>query len=124
VGKGEKTMIVQLKEHPELKAIVLAAFPSYKKHQAIIHTADSVSLSGTYWDGGSRSTYVAVDLETRRSKGAPQYNPPQFGGPKVVPEVSLPNGIVIVEGGTFCGKTATVTIFIRPDNMTKLLPAV
>jgi hypothetical protein len=112
---------VKLKEAPEVQAIVRAAFPSYKKHDAYLTVAESVSLSGTYWDGGSRSEYVAVDLASKRSQGAPHYNPPQFGGPRTSPVVPLPIGVVIVQGGTFCGKQATAILSVHPENMAKLL---
>ena len=90
---------VTLKDHPEIKALVLAADHTYRKHEAVIKVETHVTLSGTYWDGGTRSTYTAVDLATHRSQGAPHYNPPQFGGPTASPEVALPIGTVIVETG-------------------------
>ena len=113
---------VTLKDHPEIKALVLAADRTYRKHEAVIKVETHVTLSGTYWDGGTRSTYTAVDLATHRSQGAPHYNPPQFGGPTASPEVALPIGTVIVETGIFCGKKATAYISVHPENMAKLLP--
>lgn len=82
---------------------------------------ETVAISGTYWDGGSRSTYHAVDLATLRQLPAPQYAPPQFGGPRTAPEVDLPPDVAIIETGTFCGKTATATVYINPANMARLL---
>lgn len=116
--------ILELKQYPELQAVVRAAFPSYRKHKVIISVTASVELTGTFWDGGSRSSYVAVELATKRSKGAPQYAPPQFGGPRVAPCVELPPGVAIVECGTFCGKPATAHLYLHPDNATKFLPGV
>ena len=113
---------IELKQHPEIRAVVQAAFPTYKKHKAYLSVTTEVRLSGTYWDGGTRHTYVAVNLATKRSQGAPQYNPPQFGGPQTTPVVTLPEGVVIVEGGIFCGKPATAHLHVHPNNMAKLLP--
>lgn len=107
---------------PELKRIVLAAFGGYRKRDCYVIVSTSCSLTGTYWDGGSRSSYVAVDLATCRSTGAPQYDPPQFGGPST-PHVELPLGVAIVKGGISCGKPATAVIYIHPDNLARLLPA-
>lgn len=114
---------IDLKTAPEIVRVIRAADPSYRKHQATLSARETVCLSGTYWDGGSRSTYTAVDLLTCRSKGAPQYDPPQFGGPKVDPVVSIPEGIAIVETGVFMGKTATARVYVNPSNMAKLLTA-
>lgn len=116
-------MILEVKQYPELLALIRAAFPSYRKHKAYLTVTDTVELQGTYWDSGSRSTYVAVDLASKVSRGAPQYAPPQFGGPRSTPTVTLPVGVAIVEGGIFCGKPATARVFIHPDNATKFLPA-
>ena len=114
---------VVLKESPEVKAIVLAADSTYKKHEASLVVSETCELQGTSWSGGSRSTYTAVDVVTKRSKGAPQYAPPQFGGPQTTPVVQIPLGVVIVETGIFCGKKATAYIHIHPANVAQLLPA-
>lgn len=113
---------IKLKEYPEILRIVRAADSSYKKHDAIVVTTDSLELTGTYWDGGSRSSYTAVDLATCRSKGAPQYDPPQFGGPRVAPTVVIPDGVAIVRTGTFCGRTAVAFVYVNANNVTKFLP--
>jgi hypothetical protein len=114
---------IELKTAPELLKVIRAADPNYRKRQATLSASETVGLYGTYWDGGSRSTYTAVDLLTGRSKGAPQYDPPQFGGPRIVPEVAIPEGIAIVQTGIFMGKTATASVYVNPANMAKLLTA-
>jgi hypothetical protein len=117
-----KSEIILLSQHPEIARVIRSVDPKYRKHKAIVAGAERVTLSGTYWDGGSRSSYTAVNLETGLSLGAPQYSPPQFGGPRVDPVVELPEGVVIVRTGIFCGKTETAKIFINPANITKFLP--
>jgi len=118
-----ESITLDLKAAPEVLRVIRAADPSYRKHKTILRVCDSVTLSGTYWDGGSRSSYTAVDLATGRSKGAPQYDPPQFGGPSTAPRVSIPEGVAIVQTGIFCGKTATAFIYLNPANAAKLIPA-
>lgn len=113
---------IPLKSAPELKRVVLAADPSYKKHNAFFSVHASVELTGTYWDGGSRDTYTAVDIATGRNQGAPQYAPPQFGGPRVAPKVDIPDGIAIVRTGIFCGKTAVAHVYVNANTATKFLP--
>lgn len=114
---------IDLKTAPELVKVIRAADSTYRKHQATLSARETVCLSGTYWDGGSRSEYTAVDLVTGRSKGAPHYDPPQFGGPMVDPVVAIPEGIAIVETGIFQGKQATARVYVNPSNMAKLLTA-
>ncbi len=111
------------KDNPEALRLIRAADPSYRKHQFTLTASETVCLSNTYWDGGSRSTYTAIDLITGRNKGAPQFDPPEFGGPKTAPIVSIPEGIAIVETGVFMGKPATAHIFVNPANMAKFISA-
>lgn len=113
---------VTLKDSPEVRRVVLAANPNYRKHKAMLMVGTSITLSGTAWDGGSRSQYYAVDLATGRCSGSPRYDPPQFGGPKVAPTCAIPEGVVIVELGTFLGKPATAFVTLHPNNAAKLLP--
>lgn len=114
---------IELAKYPDIARVIRAADPSYRKKNAFVSVREKVSLDGTFWDGGSRSTYTAVNLATFASAGAPHYSPPQFGGPRVTPEVPVPEGFVIVETGIFCGKTATAHVSVNPANVTKLLPA-
>lgn len=115
-------MILELAKHPELTRVIRAVAPKYRKHKVIVNVTESVTLHGTYWSGGSRSTYHAVNLSNMVCSGSPRYNPPQFGGPQADPQVVLPEGAAIVSLGVFCGKTATATIFLNPANVAKLLP--
>lgn len=118
-----KMMILTLKDHPELLKIIKAVAPDYRKHKCFLYIAESIELQGTYWDGGSRSSYSAVNLKTFQSGNAQQYAPPQFGGPVDTPRCEIPENVAIVSTGTFCGKTATASITLNPVNAAKLLPA-
>lgn len=114
---------IELKTAPEVLRVIRAADSSYRKHNAFLRVQSKVSLSNTYWDGGSRSTYTAVDLVTLRASAADQFSPPQFGGPRTAPAVEIPEGIAIVETGVFCGKAATACVYLNPINAAKLLNA-
>ena len=115
-------MHIELKHHPELLRVIRAADGRYKKHKAFFSVSETATLGGTYWDGGSRSTYTAVDILSGRSKGAPQYAPAASGGPRQAPTVSIPPGVAIVETGYSCGKVATASVTINPADAAKLLP--
>lgn len=88
-----------------------------------LRPATHVTLSGTYWDGGSRSKWWFFDLATSRLVSVPQWDPPQFGGPRAAPSGDLPPGIVAVEWAIFCGKDVGLTIYARPEDMARALPA-
>lgn len=114
---------VTLRTAPELARIIRAAAPDYRKREAVLLARDTVTITGTYWSDGSRSTYHAVDLRTLRQLPAPQYAPPQFGGPATDPQVSIPEGVAIVETGIFQGKPATARVYLNPANMARLIGA-
>lgn len=114
---------VTLRTAPEIARIIRAADPTYRKREASILAREHCTISGTYWDEGSRSTYHAVDLRTMRQLPAPQYNPPQFGGPATDPTVAIPEGVAIVETGIFQGKPATARVYVNPANMARLIGA-
>lgn len=86
-----------------------------KKRKAILaRPTEQVALSGTYWDGGSRSDYFLVDLRTMQARPLQHVSPVQFGGPRQDPVVNLEPHHAVVEAGTFCGKPATPTVYFHP----------
>ncbi len=105
--------IVQLKDRPDLKAIVAAVDPTFRRQKVILTEGrNEVRISGTYWDGGSISCYYLVNVATRHCTPLASCAPPQFGGPKEDPVQPLQEGFAVVEMGTFCGRPATPTIFL------------
>lgn len=130
---------VKLKEHPEVKAIVTAGFPSYRKLSASISPFGSGVRINSYWDGGSRSEFAIVDMTTGRRMPLPTSTHPYFdvarhGAVNVdSPHLAidhvgnatlkvLPEGFALVEAGTFCGKAATAHVYLNDANLTKFLP--
>jgi hypothetical protein len=105
--------VIIKKGEPKFNALrnIVSAVAPYHKHSIIVTIGTSAELHGTYWDGGSRSTYTLVDV---RRIGAirrfPQFAPPQFGGPAQTPSVDISPGTAIVECGTFCGKPVTASL--------------
>jgi hypothetical protein len=103
--------IIKIKEYPTIKSALKRAIPRYKKHSAIVCTANSLEISGTYWDGGSISSYLLCDLDGSNVESIPGSSaPPQFGGS--LPETfQIPENKMVLKLGTFCGKPATVFIY-------------
>lgn len=112
---------IELAQQREFKRVIQAADSTYKKRKAFFYVGGSVTLNGTYWDGGSRSTYTAVRLSDGYSLGAPQYAPAMFGGPATAPCVQIPPGVAIVKTGYFCGKTSIASVYVNPGDVAKLL---
>lgn len=110
---------------PDVERVIRAAFPSWKGRRVRFNATESLQLCGMYWDGGSRSEYVAVALGTLQVSAPSQANrnPPQFGGPRIAPTVPVPVGAVIVEHVIFCGKDVGVYLHVNPANMPAVLPA-
>lgn len=95
----------------------------YKGRKFVIRPAERVTLSGTYWDGGSRTEWFFYDLPSGRVVPVPQWDPPQFGGPRAAPSGELPVGIAAVAHVIFCGKDVGLKIHVRPQDLAKCLPA-
>jgi hypothetical protein len=106
---------------PEIARLIRAVAPSYRKKSVRVSVRESVTLHGTYWDGGSRSVYSAVEIATGRHVSAPNYAPAAFGGPQSAPVVAIPEGVAIVETGVFMGKPSTACVYLNPRNASPLL---
>ena len=116
-------MIITIKDYPFIRRLI-AKVTNNRKQKAIITFCDKVTLSGTFWDGGSRSTYTLVTWSTDNpndmvAQPLAQYAPPQFGGPKQDPVVVIGDNQAVVETGIFCGKVAAPHVFIREFTLTK-----
>jgi hypothetical protein len=79
-------------------------------------------MFGARWDGGSKSTFIAVDLATGRVSDPDARAFGSFARPST-PTVDLPVGVAIVEHAMFCGKDTGCTIYLRPENAAPLLPS-
>jgi len=130
---------IELKSAPEVKRLILAAFPSYKKHNAFLSAFNGGKNINSYWDGGSREEYRIVELSTLQLRPIPTSTHPYFDVARYglankenevisVDHVGnielkiLPEGFALVAAGTFCGKPATAHVYLNPANLAKLLP--
>jgi hypothetical protein len=129
---------IELKSAPEVKKVILAAFPEYKKHNAFLSAFHPMNIN-SYWDGGSKDYYAIVELATMKRKSLPTSTHPYFdvtarGNANKENDIisvdhvgnitlkELPEGFALVQSGVFCGKPATAHVFLNPDNFAKLLP--
>jgi hypothetical protein len=130
---------VTLKTAPEVKAVVLAAFPGYRKHNAFLSTFGGLSIN-SFWDGGSRTEFAVVELASLQRKSLPTRTHPYFevavrglanteNADVEIDHVGnitlrrLPDGFALVAAGTFCGKAATAHVYLNAANLARLLAA-
>ena len=129
---------IQVKSAPEIKQLLASVMPSYKKHNVFLSEFHPISIN-SYWDGGSRNTYILVNLADRKTQLLPTSTHPYLdvaskgmqGEDEFVSVDNrgnitlkqLPEGFALIEAGTFCGKPATAHIFLNSANMTKMLPS-
>jgi hypothetical protein len=113
--------IYELKQHPRLQQLVRQVLPGYRKHRVIVIPCEQVQLSGGYWSGGSRYSYCQAALNGGgvRALAAPAA-PVEFGG-SAVPPYTIPQGHTVISTGTFCGKTATATMYIRQGDLSTVV---
>jgi len=107
---------------PNVQRLAQAVFPSYRGRKFSFEVADKVALTGTYWDGGSRSSYGGVNLSNFQAASLPQFDPPQHGGPIQTPEVEVQPGMAVVEHSIFCGRDTGITFYVHPSDAPQLLP--
>ena len=106
----------------DVKDIVNATFPKYRKRMVRIYATTEVRFSDLNWSGGTRAEYRACTINGRPLSSAYDMSAPApWANPFEGKTVGLPVGAVIVEGGHFCGKEATLRINVHPENMPKFI---
>ena len=132
---------IDLKSYPDLKAVIQAAFPDYRKKQVYVSPFQEPGISvNSYWESGSRSEFAVVHLPTLQRKQLPTKTHPFFdvasAGVRSVENQDLavdhrgnatlkrlPPDFVLVAAGTDSGKPATAHVYVNLDNMPMLLAA-
>ena len=108
-----------------------AAFPSYTGRKVRIIEAETVTCSGTAWSEGSQHSYVLFAQDGRTCVPVPNWNAPEWGGPKdsdrkvslnPVGGRSLSQPAFVVEHSYFMGKSMGCRVYAHPSRMVGLLP--
>lgn len=97
---------------------------SYAGRKFSVVVTDSVTIPGQagLWSGGSRDTYVLVNVETGESMEASD-NMSAPWDKRSDRLVNLQPGFAVIEHSMFCGKDMGLTFYVHPQNAAKLLPA-
>lgn len=105
----------------QVGALVKRLFPNYKGRKYSLITLEEKTLDGTYWDSGSRSYYVGLNLATGQVGHLTlNTNPPQFGGKAEGTVVPLTRELAIVEH-RFFGQYQRIVFYVHPDALPKFL---
>ena len=75
-----------------------------------------------YWDGGSRTSYTFVNLDTWQAVPMPGEAANPFRA-EAHGRFVLPFNVGVIEHAIFCGKDLGLTLVVRDDNATPMLPA-
>ena len=104
-------MIANAKD-PVIQTLLRQAGVNSRKHRTIVMVGPRVTCSGTYWDGGSRSSYILV--KNGRPVDIPSTGAPPFNGNRPETVLELDADTYAVSVGTFCGKPATPVVYMHP----------
>ena len=106
----------------DLKPLVKATFPKYRKRKVYINVTSKITFYDVNWSGGTKAEYRACTVEGKPIKAkvnmgisAPWNNP--FEGL----QIDIPVGAVITESGYFCGHKRAITFHVHPDSLPKML---
>lgn len=90
-----------------------------------VEVTDSVTIhadAGT-WSGGTREIYTAVELATGRAVSITDTFSAPWSSERTSKQILLKPGYAIAKTGSWCGKSAGLTLFMMADNAAPLLPA-
>ena len=107
---------ISLRACAGLRDVVKRCFPSYRKHDVMLYVSPRpVSLTPSVWDGGSKPEWFDV---TPSGVVTPLYAPlrPRVEGTLTYDVACVGAGHAVVEGGTSCGRTATLCFHVAPDD--------
>ena len=103
-------MYVNLNDDALLKKICKLAYPSYKGRKFEVQYNTKKITMHSYWDGGSKTDYVIVNVAKMQVVVVPD-NHPVFGNYPDMTNVPIPDDFVVVAHTIFCGRDMGLTIY-------------
>ena len=107
---------IALGTDPQIRTIVRRAYPEWHGRKIYWEAKETLHCAPTYWDGGTKHTYVAVTLDGAHTSNRMESAPEELGGIDEHQTLAMRPGVAIVEHCFFCGKDAGVTIYIHPTD--------
>lgn len=114
--------MIQLSRIPkEIKEIIRIAYPDYKGRKVWIGTIEHPPMFlDSYWDEGSRNSYIFLHLRTHEiikvHSNHPYFEPNQ---PRKLNK--LPEDVLLIERSIFRGVDAGIHIYVNTSNLKKFL---
>lgn len=116
--------ITNWQKEPSIAAIVRTTFPEYRRKKVYIRASENVTLHDLNWSGGTRAEYRACTVNGEWAGSTSRYHAcPPWANPAEGSVIPIPPGMIVVQGGTFCGKDSTLSLHVNPTDMPKYLPA-
>lgn len=115
-------MIYHIEGDETVKKMVRLTFPDYKGRKFKLHVSDAPINCSSYWDGGSRSFFRFIKLDTLDT--TPELPAQSMFDRKIagIDCVLLPPGYACIEHSMFLGRDNGITIHIPPESAGQLLP--
>lgn len=106
---------------PRVRDLIARTFPDYTGRRIALRETNRLGLAD-FWDGGSRTYAVALDLATMRvsAPNAAVHNPMNRGAHTTI---EIPDGVAIVERTIYCGQDLGITINVNSATFPRALPA-
>lgn len=101
------------KANPAVKRLIAATFPDYRGRKVKARAWRGPMRLQNYWDGGSRSYYVAVRVADGAVADFGTDNPFQQSAHE---PVDLPEGVMLVEHSYFMGTDTGLTVWAHPGD--------
>ena len=99
------------------------AFPSYKGRTYRLDNSGAPVNVRSYWAGGSRDYYAAVNLSTGERLPVPANGSGFDGGPIAPNGVTVPPGYLIAQHSISCGVDMGITLPVPPGTALAFLPS-
>ena len=108
----------------EVKDIVMATFPEYRKREVRIEPRDNVTFYDLNWSGGTKNEYKACHISgATNTRKLDMGRPAPWNNPYEGLTIQIPIDCLIIRAGYFCGQESMLTIFVNPANMPKFITA-
>ena len=104
-----------------IDTIIRKTFPNYSGRRIKISPQRYPLDTTSYWSGGSRSYYAAIDLKTLNVLNVPQNGTPFDGVPIAPNGVTIPLNFAIVEHRYSGANPQTIIIHVNPGELPKLI---
>jgi hypothetical protein len=104
-----------------VRDVVALAFPHYRGRKFSVRQATAVNCR-SYWDGGSKNTFVWVRLDTMQALALPSSHPYYDSVSQSVEALPTAPGLVCVEHSIFCGQDMGITFHVHPASGMNLIP--